>query len=222
MAARLSVIRNLLLRTLACAGLAGPLAGCSSQSDIVRIGQLLFQQIAGGGGDDVQRSQVAAIPYATLGVRLGTSAEAMFVLQSKSGESLQWVGGTQFAIATRDGRILRTTGFEHNLSGFLDETPGGGLTGSASRDYRYDLADLNAYGVIVRCTERDAELAQIVIVGDAHSTRHVIEDCSAPELGWNFSNEFWKDAATNYIWRSVQYVHPGIDPITLESLRPAG
>jgi len=223
MAARLSVIRQRLLRTLACIGLAGPLAACSYQPDTVRIGEVLFQQISGiGGSEGVPRSQVAAIPYATLGVRLGSGTEGMFVLQSKSGAVLQWVGGTQFGIATRDGRILRTTGFVHNLSGFLDETAAGGQNPPASRDYRYDLADLNAYGVAVHCAERDVGQEQIVILGDAHATRHVMEDCSAPELGWNFSNEFWKDVASDFVWRSVQYIHPGLDPITLETLRPAG
>jgi hypothetical protein len=223
MAARLSVIRQRLLRTLACIGLAGALAACSSQPDSLRIGEILFQQISGiGGSEDVPRSQVAAIPYATLGVRLDSGTEAMFVLQSKSGAVLQWVGGTQFGIATRDGRILRTTGFVHNLSGFLDETPPAGQNPSASRDYRYDLADLNAYGIAVHCTQRDVGQEQIVILGETHAARHVIEDCTAPELDWNFSDEFWKDVATDFVWRSVQYVHPGLDPITLETLRPAG
>jgi hypothetical protein len=189
----------------------------------LRIGEILFQQISGiGGSDGVQRSQVTAIPFATLGVRLGSSAEAMFVLESSSGAVLQWVGGTQFGIATRDGRIIRTTGFVHNLSGFLDETPAGGQNPPASRDYRYDLADINAYGVSVHCAERDVGEEQIVILGDAHATRHIIEDCTAPQLDWNFSNEFWKDVASHFVWRSVQYLHPGLDPITLESLRPAG
>jgi len=227
MAARLSVIRQRFLPLLACAGFAGALAGCDTQSDmpqsdLLKMGQLIYHQITGGSSESVPRSQVAAIPYATLGVRLGSSSEAMFVLQSNSGAALQWVGGTQFAIATHDGRIFRTSGFVHNLSGFLDETPAGGQGAPVIHDYRYDLADMNAYGVAVRCTQHEVGQEQIVIIGDTHATLHVIDECTAPELDWNFSNEFWKDAATGYIWRSVQYVHPGLDPITLETLRPAG
>jgi hypothetical protein len=50
----------------------------------------------------------------------------------------------------------------------------------------------------------------------------VVEDCKAAQLGWSFSNEFWEDDATGYVWKSQQFVEPDIDPVTLESLRPAG
>jgi hypothetical protein len=204
-------------------GLVWPLCACETHSAGLRIGQILWDQVAGvTGSDGVPRSQVAAISYATLGVRLGSSGEAMFVLQAKSGGDLHWVGGTQFAIATRDGRILRTTGFVHNLTGFQDvSSPAVQAAGEISQEYQYDLADINAYGVIVRCSEHDAGQEQIDVVGGTHTTRHVIQDCSAPELDWSFSNEFWRDVDSNYVWRSLQYVHPGLDPIELESLRPA-
>jgi hypothetical protein len=74
----------------------------------------------------------------------------------------------------------------------------------------------------MHCKDRDVGAERIVVVGDAHDTRHLVEDCSSPELDWNFSNEFWKDPDTGFVWRSIQYVHPGLDPITLETLRPAG
>jgi hypothetical protein len=207
---------------IVCAGLAAPLCACESNSDSLRIGKMIYERIAGvGGSDSVPRTQVVAIPYATLGVRLGSSAEAMFVLESRSGAALQWVGGSEFAISTRGGRILRTAGFVHNLSGFLEETTQPAKGPTDSRDYRYDLADMNAYGVSVHCSEHDAGQEQIVIIGDVHQTRHVIENCVAAELDWSFSNEYWKDIASNYILRSIQYIHPGLDPVALETLRPA-
>ncbi len=216
------MMRQQLLRTLVCASLAWPLCACEGHSDVERLGQMIYQQFAGiGDSGSVPQSQVAAIPYATLGVRLGSSGQAMFVLEGRSGSDMQWVGGTQFAIATRDGRILRTTGFVHNLTGFREEEPRPAPAGAAAvHDYEFDLADMNAYGVVVHCSEHEVGREQIVIVGYAHETRHVVEDCAAPELDWNFTDEFWRDVASNYVWRSLQYVHPGLDAITLESLRP--
>jgi hypothetical protein len=223
MAARFPVKHGRLLRVLACACLAWPLAACETHSDLLQVGELLYQGIVGGGADEVPRSKVAAVPFATLGVRLGSSGQAMFVLESKSGEKLEWVGGTQFAIATRDGRILRTVGFVHNLSGFREDTSASPHdTIPTKRDFRYDLADMNAYNVFVHCNDQDAGPEQVTIIGETHKVRHVIEDCEAPEIAWSFRNEFWRDAATGAVWRSVQYVHPGLDPVTLETLRPAG
>ncbi|MGD0192680.1 MAG: YjbF family lipoprotein [Rhizomicrobium sp.] len=209
------------LRLMLCAAVVLPLGGCENHSDMVSVADLILQGVGGiGGSDDIARSKVVSIPYATLGVRLGSSGEAMFVLESRSGANLQWVGGTQLALATRDGRILRTAGFVHNLSGFHDETAT--QSSPETHDYRYDLADINAYGVLVRCKDHDAGQEQVTIIGELHSTHHLIEDCAAPDLEWNFRNEFWRDTASGIVWRSIQYVHPGLDPVSLETLRPSG
>ncbi len=203
----------------ACAIVAMALAGCQGGSDAERIGQLLRMQIQSIGGPvEVPRDQVAAIPYATLGIQLGSSDQAMFVLEGKSGDDLQWVGGTQFAITTRGGRILRTAGFKYNLTG-LQRTESAGSLGS--REYRYDLADMNDYGIVVRCALRDSGAERIVILGDAHDTHHLIEDCTAAELDWSFTNEYWVNPASGFVWQSVQNIHPGLDPITLVTFRPA-
>jgi hypothetical protein len=165
---------KMLPRIAACVCVFLALVGCQGTTDIERVGQLFgteFQRI--GGTVEVPRETVAAVPYATLGVQLGSSDQAMFVMQSKSGSDLQWVDKTHYAITTRDGRIMRTAGFEYNLNGVqTDASPSVG----AIRVYRYDLKDLNAYGV-------------------------------NPESG--------------FVWRSVQNVHPELDPITVVTFRPA-
>lgn len=200
--------------------LSSILAACQSQSDFLRVGSLIYGKMSGlWSSDAITRSQVLAVPYATLGVRLGGSGEAMLVLESTSGATLRWVGGTQFAISTRNGRIERTAGFAHNLTGFEESQP---QPGSAeASDFRYDFADLNAYGVAVHCVQSVVGEERIVIIGDAHDTVHTAEDCSAPDIDWNFRNEFWKDKSGPAVWRSVQYIHPKLDPITLQALRPA-
>jgi hypothetical protein len=201
--------------------LASCLAACSDISDVpnsdfAKVGVLIYRQILGG-EESVPRERVAAIPYATLGVRLGSSDQVMFVLGSVSGGDLHWIGGKQFAITTHGGRIVRTVGFLHNLTGFQKSSP----TAGATHDYLYDFAELNAYSILVRCSERDVGPERIVIVGYPHDTVHVAEDCRAAQLDWTFTNDFWKDAATGYVWKSQQYIQPDIDALTLESLRPA-
>jgi hypothetical protein len=221
MAARIPVTRYL-LRVLALGAIASCLAACQGNSDASRIGQLLYQQFTAIGGDEgVPRERVVAIPYATLGVRLGSSSEAMLVLASQSGNNLQWVGGTEFAITTRHGRIVRTSGFANNLIGFQGASDDAAAAGVQSHDYLYDLGTLDAYNVLVHCAERDVGAERLIILGDAHDTRHIVEDCTAAQVDWNFSNEFWRDSATGYVWKSLQFVHPGLDPLTLEVLRPA-
>jgi hypothetical protein len=121
------------------------IAGCTdvSDTDMAKIGALVFHQIANiGTSESVPRSRAAAIPYATLGVRLGSSDESMFVLARKTGNDLHWLGGKPLAITTRAGRIVQTAGFEHNLTGFQGRATASSLsTVTGTEEYTYDFAD---------------------------------------------------------------------------------
>ena len=207
--------------------LASSLAACGGvydDSDFLRMGNLLIQQTGLFGGDDsVTREKAASVPYASIGVRLGSSQEAMLILATASGDNLRWQAGTQFVISTRDGRVTHTVGFAHNLDGFQ-----GPISDSASLPpeqggsyhYLYDMVDMGKYGIYARCSQHDEGAEQIVIIGVPHDTRHIVEDCKAKQLDWRFSNEYWRDATTGYVWKTVQNFRPDMDALTLEILRP--
>jgi hypothetical protein len=165
---------------------------------------------------------VAAVPYATIGVRLGSSDESLFVLATKAGDDLVWRGGPQLALTTRNGRIVRTAGFVHNLSGYQSGIKGGSATGNGgSWTYLFDYADQSRYGIAVTCVPQNLGPEQIVIIGVTFDTTHTAENCVAPQLNWTFRNEYWRDKE-GFIWKSIQYVVPDLDPFTLEVLRRAG
>src|SRR5579871_1033938 len=225
MAAPLPVTRKASAALLAGA-LAFGLFGCEDNvsntgSDIAKVGVLLFHVVGGiGSSEGVPRERAAAIPFATLGVRLGGKDEAMFVLAGKSGGDLLWLGRKTFAITTRHGRIVRIVGFPNNLSGIQ---AGQGVRQDFTQpsvDYLYDFAEESRYGVPVKCVRQNLGLEKVTIIGVPRDTSHVAEDCNASGIDWSFRNEFWIDA-TGYVWKSRQFVHPKLDALTLEVFRPA-
>jgi hypothetical protein len=186
---------------------------------------LLLYHLVGGIGSTgaVPRSRVVSVPYASLGVRLGSSDESLFVLAGKTGDDLVWLGGARLAITTRNGRIVRTAGFKHNLTGF-EAAPGQpatiGQREGIAEQYLYDFSDRSRYGVAIRCSEQDQGEERITVIGVAHDTDRIVEICTAPDLNWNFRNQFWRDRS-GFVWKSEQYVAPGLDSFTIEILRPA-
>lgn len=200
-------------------GSTGGVSG--ADSDMLSLGKIFLRAIGGiGSSSAVPREQAAAIPYASLGVRLGGSDQAMFVLASKSGDDLLWLGGTNVGLVTRHGRIVRTVGFASNLSGVHPAqgvTPG--LT-QPSVDYLYDFGDQSRYGIPVKCVRQSLGPERIVIIGVPRDTTHVAEDCTASGMDWSFRNEFWVDTA-GFVWRTRQFVTPKLDPLAFEVLRPA-
>jgi hypothetical protein len=200
---------------------AATLAGCGNDSDFEQLGGVLLQNLSSVGGDGpaIPRAQAAAVPYASIGVRYGSNPEAMLVLATKSGDDSEWLAGTQASIVTRNGRIIRTVGLPYNLTGFQGPI-GDADAASGTYHYLYDLADRRIFGAIVNCTLHDMGAERIEIIGGSHDTHHIVETCNAPQLDWDFQNDFWRDMTSGYVWKSVQNVHPDADPVTLEALRP--
>ncbi len=208
--------------------LASSVAACAEvqdQSDFLRMGSVLLQEtgLFGGGDDNVTREKAASVPYASIGIRLGSSREAMLLLATTSGENLRWQAGTQYVINTRDGHVTLTAGFEHNLDGLQGPIPDSTSVSpeqGGPYHYLYDMVDMGKYGVFAICTQHDEGGERIEIIGVPHDTRHIVEVCKAKQLDWRFSNEYWRDTATGYVWKSVQNFRPDMDALTLEILRP--
>ena len=214
MARRLPLSRA--TRAFVVLALAGSAFGCADgDSDYERFGGLLTNYFHSDPG--VQLSVPASIPYATMGVNIGSSSQAVFVLATtQTGGDQMWLAGKQAALVTRDGRIVRTSGLDQNLLGrrVLSE---GGERGNL---YFYDLSGPKTYNLLVRCSAQDAGVEQISILGAQLNTHHVVEHCEADSVSWAFDNEYWQDPATGFVWRSVQYVHPQQPAIRMDVFRP--
>jgi hypothetical protein len=219
-----------LTRRFVVAGALAPLlARCSSDpnSDTAGLTKLIGQSVnVFSGASSVTLKEVANTPFASIGVRVGSGAQAMLVLATQSGRSTVWTSSLHMALELQSGRILRTAGLTQNLSGTNFSGPDPleaglqNLRAPAPANRSLDFTDRNAYGIAVTSTVEPAGPAAVDILGTQISSVHAVEHCSCPVLGWNFTNEYWASEQTGIVWRSVQSIHPDFDPIEIELLRP--
>lgn len=214
-----------LLRSCVLAGLALAASGCaSSSSDAVRIGELLMQSVTGH-GDMITREQAAGIPYASIGVQLGSSGQGLAVLGKGVGDDRFWYSGNSILFVTRQGRVVQTVGLPYDLT-HLETRAAGGATGAPGTAPNFvlvlDFRDLGAFNVVANCTDTDEGPETIVILSTKVETRHHIERCEAGQIDWSFENEFWLDSKTGYVWQSVQNIHPRSSLLTVTVFRPEG
>jgi len=213
---------KMLLRICVMAGFPFVTAGCASGSnDAMHIGSLLFQSITGHAAM-ITREQAAAIPYASIGVQLGSSAQGLAVLGKGVGDDRYWYSGNSILFVTRAGRVTRTVGLPYDLS-HADARSGGAPTAPGTASHfvmTLDFPDLGAFNVVANCADSDEGPATISILSANIETRHHIERCEAPELDWSFENEFWLDAKTGYVWQSIQNIHPRSSLLTVTVFRP--
>ena len=214
-----------LFRPACAGGLALLLCGCSSDGSAEWDG--LYQMIKA----QVQRpaavtlDNAAAIPYATLGFRVDGGPESIAVLATDDGAQKMWASGKTVTLVTIDGRIQRTVGLEHNLSWTTGLTSNSTLE-SWLRPHRTswtaDYNETSRYGIQITCDERPAGNETIVVLGTRISTVRIEARCASTSLNWTFTDVYWVGRLDGVLWRSIQYIHPSLGPIELETLRPPG
>jgi hypothetical protein len=209
----------LLCCALVLAG-AIPLAGCSSDGgDWIN---LYKASIAAWEDRDapVSLDQAAAIPYATLGVRLDGGKEQMLLLAVDTDGEQLWTSSARVAIATRAGRIVKTAGFSTDLMAHSSRETGEDWRRPHTYSWSGDFGDLGFYSVPIICYVRPAGHEPITILGKTLNTFRVDETCRSEAMNWSFSNNYWVSADSGRVWRSLQHIHPNGPTLEIEILRP--
>lgn len=203
--------------------LSGGLGGCSSSGSTDYRSLASITRLAFAPPQRVTVKQASAIPYATIGIRIGNGPQAIGTLATDDGAQRLWAAGQKVMIATtRDGQIQRTVGLPYNLSWMTPAGPQSSpaATGRRRSVWSADFADLAAYSVTVQCEEILFGNVRIPILGKPVTTRRTNLRCVAPQLKWTFQNTYWTDPQTGLVWRSIQHIHPKLDPLEIETLRP--
>jgi hypothetical protein len=218
---------------LAGAALAMLAAGCSSSgsgnSNYSQFYQILQQSVkASFGKVRVTREQAAAIPYASMGYRLDGDNENVLILGTDSGGEQLWTSSLKVVMVTRDGRIVRTLGLAHDLSGLTARgndvmpAPAAAIQAPFTSTRLEDFPELGMYGVIVSCRARAAGRQTIKILGQPIVTMRVDESCWSQKPEWSFVDNYWVDIDNGRVWRSRQHVHPKGGMIETDLFRPPG
>jgi len=171
--------------------------------------------------------QASAVPYASIGFRIGRSSEGMLILAGQTGTDLLWTSAEHIAIATHNGRIVRTGGFRWNLADTQSATSdplganlGRNTPAEVSSRRLIDLRDIHKFAIEITSQFELIGNQKINVLGTDLETVAYKESCVADQLDWTFQNSFWIDSDSGLVWKSIQYVHPNLDPITIETLRP--
>lgn len=205
------------------------LAACSSDpnSDSSQL-LVMARQSLGVFGDDtsVTRAQAAAIPYASIGVRLGDSRQFLLVLATQMRDQCLWTSAAHIAIETTSGRITRCAGLPHTIAQSLiagrDPVQSRVAIGNSSCSFAVDLPDRNVYQARLEYREQLPRLDVIEILGTKLKVQRFTEQGTCPVLDWQFENTYWRDGKSGFVWRSVQNIHPDLDALEITVFRPPG
>ena len=215
------------------------LAACSSGGDSTgeRLRPLLEQTIFGGSifGEDkpaakppvFTRAQLNAVPFATIAVKDAEGNRSYVVPVADNGGYLNYQDSLRRSIIMRGGLITATQGLPFNLSAvrhavddpIVTPAPVAEWPGSIFRNYQFKLSGgARDFTITTSCIYEVRAPERIEIVELFFNTIRIDEVCSNAQR--TFTNTYWADPNTGFIWRSKQWIGPRQDAMNVEIIRP--
>ena len=227
------------IRTLSALCLGAFVAACSSGGDSTgeRLRPLLEQSVLGGSifGEDepapkppvFTREQLNAVPFATIALKDAEGNRSYVVPVADNGGYLNYQDAARRSLIFRGGLITATQGLSYNLSAVrhaLDDpivtpTPVAEWPGNIYRNYQFKLSGgAKDFTITTSCVYALGARERIEIVELFFDTIRVDETCSNAVR--TFTNTYWADPNTGFIWRSKQWIGPRQEPMNIEIIRP--
>lgn len=205
------------------------LAGCNSsgQSDYSQYWEMMKQSVSGTfGKSSITLQQAGSIPYASMGWRLNGGPQNIIVLASDNGGEQMWTSAARIVLVTKHGRIKRSVGLPHDIAALVPRTnedfrsPSISAQTPYTQQYTADFPDAGIYGAQIVCKSASKGARAITILEQRIATIRIEEQCRSASLRWSFTNVYWADPKTGFVWRSRQTIHPAGDTLETEIFRP--
>ena len=180
-------------------------------------------------GDDLNltREDITRIPYASIAVRFSDYAQSLLILGRYDGDDLHWISTEREVLVTRHGRLVKTYGLpdDSRETRFMTYDPVGKPIAAAAPETAclrtIDLEPRHVDGIVIRSRFENAGRETLTILDATLPTEMWIESNIAPDLDWSFTNRFWVDEKSGYVWKSLQYLSPRLPPLEIIVYRPA-
>jgi hypothetical protein len=230
--------RNPQTAILAVLGVSLALGACSSSSEEGSVGQagamvygiverLIDPDTVPRPPEKIERKMAAELPYASIGVKIDDNPQFLFLLANQNEGNELYTLGYQVSIVLRGGRVVRTKGLSRDVLGARwdgeDIVKSAVNSGGPVQGVRwFDSNERGIKTLEARCVAQAIGDETITILETPIVTRHVQETCEVEELQWRYVNDFWIAPDTLLVWASIQYINPKVNPVVLETFRPAG
>lgn len=213
------------------------MAGCSSGGNTIfeRMAPMVQQQVLGGLGlveetvaesHEMTPTELEQIPYATISMKLGDNPAAFIVPIADNRGYLAYQDSVNRGIVMHGGLVTATHGFGHDLDSVAHRhddpvftpTPPQHWPAILARSYGFNIRGESTFEITVQCTSERGPAEVIEIVERRFNLLRMVESCS--NMRRQFTNAYWVDPGSGFIWKSEQWVGPHIPAMTVEIVRP--
>lgn len=220
------------MRWAAVIGLLALVGACTStgQSPIERmrpvVENYLFGEEPAPERPPITRAQLNTVPFATISIKTAASRPAYVVAVADNGGYITYQDLGRRSVVLRGGLLTATHGLGYNLSAIKQQaddpvavpTPLADWPAGVTRSYEFSRIDLDDFIIAVECRYTRVANEVIEIVELQFPVVRMHERCRNNRR--QFTNTYWVDPATGFIWKSEQWIGPRQVLYTIEVLRP--
>ena len=209
---------NILIVLGSCAYLPPNVAGNFNQT-YKAFSNLIF------GYEDYPITQevVDQIPYASMRMKIGKGPAGLLILESidREANKLTWVSADNIFITTKNGRIIRAEGLNNNVTDFVSSEPS--FEQILDEDFfeqefkRYiSLDNPEVYEMELKVSFQKFESEDVFILGRKRELVLIEETIENSYTRWKYTNKYWVDQNSGFVWQSVQEIAPNLPPILMQ------
>jgi|AP41_2_1055478.scaffolds.fasta_scaffold17636_2 hypothetical protein len=162
--------------------------------------------------DDIPKSQIDSVPFATMQARFGKSKNSLIVLEEEKNDVLKWTSSNSIKIYTKNGYIIKVSGTENELDLIELDRNHPAITQKFLNSKKtftsfYNFDNPKLFNLPVKTEITFVENQNIEILGSILNLRLFKEESLENLISWNFINYFWVDTEGK-ILMSEQYFTP--------------
>ena len=214
--------------------LAGGLTACSSSGDnnFRRLGALAKTSFTGAAEpaprQELTRAELNNIPFATIALSFGGGQRTFLVPLADNGGYLNYFGSGGRGLVMIGGAVAGTQALGQDLQAVryhpddpvAYSTPVADWPGQVYRDYQYAQRSGAEYSITMACVFERLARENIEIVEIDFEVVRISEVCTNARR--QFTNTYWVEPETGFIWKSQQWLGPNLEQATIEIIRPYG
>ena len=168
----------------------------------------------------ISQSLVDEIPYASLKMKIGKGPAGLLILESVDIDEYTWVSADNIYITTKNGRIVRAQGLPNNLVDFFSSEPS--FSDILNNDHVQDhfrsisLDNPEVFDMKLEVSYRTIGSEDILILNKERELVLIEEDVENSYIRWKYTNRYWVDKKTGFVWQSIQEIAPNIPPVLIQ------
>ena len=151
--------------------------------------------------------------YSFIKVRFARGPVSILVLAYVDGDIYEWVGQDGVSIFTQNGRVIKTSGLDHNfeISSHSDDA-------SEILNEKYETINLYNPDLYLATLHSfsSPSYSQMNRFGSNIDVIKIKENISIDLIGWNESNYYYKNIESGVIEKAKQHIHPRLPALSIE------